>query len=230
VGDRDLAALDRVILIDHVHDQEQVDRAGLRVELRFHLAVHPEGALGRGQDRLLERVDQHALVDVLVAAHLLEDHVQLGFHGYPCSLFSASAAVSSAARRIAGSGSRCFWLARCPGLLCGAPRSAARPKPLLPFMTASQSGTSLACSMSSSGRRYGAPSHSISTSLPSTPRRIPLKLRRSPVARCSGIASWILASLPAKCAKCAAVRSGRSMPGELTSRLNACGIGSSTSS
>jgi hypothetical protein len=29
---------------------------------------------------LLERVDEHALVDVLVPAYLLEDHVQLGFH------------------------------------------------------------------------------------------------------------------------------------------------------
>jgi len=95
ICDGDLAAFDRVVVVDHVTDQEQVDRAGLRVELGLHLAVHAERALGGGQDRLLERIDQHALVDVLVPANLLEDHVQFGFHGYPCSLFSASPAADA---------------------------------------------------------------------------------------------------------------------------------------
>ena len=78
--DRDLAALDRVVLVDDVDDQEQIDRAGLGVELRFHLAVHAERALRGREDRLLERADQHALVDVLVSAYLLENHVEFGFH------------------------------------------------------------------------------------------------------------------------------------------------------
>ena len=44
--DRDLAALDRVVLLDDIHDQEQIDGARLCVELGFHLAVHAERALG----------------------------------------------------------------------------------------------------------------------------------------------------------------------------------------
>ena len=67
--------------------------------------------------------------------------------------------------------------------------------------------------------------------LPSAkPASTPRKFLRSPVGVVIGNASEIFASLPTKCAKCFGVRSGRSIPGELTSRLYAPGIGSSTSS
>ena len=65
-------------VLDHVDDEEQVDRAGVLVELRLHLAVLAEGPLGGGQDRLLERLDQDLAVDVLVLGHLVEDHVEVG--------------------------------------------------------------------------------------------------------------------------------------------------------
>ena len=77
-----------------------------------------------------------------------------------------------------------FWLGRWPGLT--GPRTPGMadglPTPLPPLMTASQSGTSRAWSMSSIGRRNAVPSHSIRTWPSSTPCRIPLKLRRSPAS------------------------------------------------
>ena len=80
VLDRDLPALDCVVL-DDVDDEEQVDRAGLDVVLRLHLAVHPERALGGGQDRLLQGLEEDGPVDVLVSTDLVDDHAEVGFHG-----------------------------------------------------------------------------------------------------------------------------------------------------
>jgi hypothetical protein len=67
IVDEDLFALvtggDR---LDDDDDLEEVDSTGLFVELRLHLALHPERALGGGQDGLLEGLDQHGPVDFLL--------------------------------------------------------------------------------------------------------------------------------------------------------------------
>ena len=64
--------------LDDDDDLEEVDAAGLFVELGLHLAVHAEGVLGGGQDGLLERLDQDAPVDVLVFGDLVEDQAEGG--------------------------------------------------------------------------------------------------------------------------------------------------------
>src|SRR4029079_9567388 len=65
-------------LIDDHDDLEQIDAPDLLVELGFHLAVQAEGALRGGQDRLLQRLDQHGSVDVLVFGDLVEDQAEGG--------------------------------------------------------------------------------------------------------------------------------------------------------
>src|SRR6185436_19485406 len=65
-------------LIDDHDDLEQIDAAALLVELRLHLAMQAEGTLGGGEDRLLQRLDQHGSVDVLVFGDLVEDQAEGG--------------------------------------------------------------------------------------------------------------------------------------------------------
>ncbi len=79
VGDEDfLALVARGNGVDDDDDLEQVDAAGLLVELGLHLAVHPEGALRGGQDGLFERFDQHGAVDVFVFGDLVENQAEGG--------------------------------------------------------------------------------------------------------------------------------------------------------
>ncbi|MCY1415579.1 hypothetical protein D9M71_310680 [compost metagenome] len=94
--------------------------------------------------------------------------------------------------------------------------------------SASQSkrGMMLALSISSIGRRNSRSSMRTTTSCSSTPRRSPWKLRRPS----KGERSLILTSSPAWAANCSRVNSGRSMPGDDTSRVYSLLIGSSTSS
>ena len=66
--------------LDDVADLEEVDGADLLVVLRLELAVHAEDLLRRGQDRLLERLQEDLDVDPLVLAHLLEHHRQIRLH------------------------------------------------------------------------------------------------------------------------------------------------------
>ena len=73
-----LEPLSRRHLVDDDDDLEQIDAARLLVELRLHLAMHAEGALGGGQDRLFQRLDQHGSVDVLVFGDLVEDQAEGG--------------------------------------------------------------------------------------------------------------------------------------------------------
>ena len=48
--------------------------------MRLELAVHAEDLLRRGEDRLLERLQEDLDVDPLVLAHLLEHHRQIRLH------------------------------------------------------------------------------------------------------------------------------------------------------
>src|SRR5205085_11870900 len=76
---RDLLALvARGDGVDDDDDLQQVDPTGLLAELGLHLPLHAEGTLGRRQDRLFERLDQHGPVDVLVFGYLVEDQPQGG--------------------------------------------------------------------------------------------------------------------------------------------------------
>jgi hypothetical protein len=70
VFERDLALVVRDV-VDDGHELEEVDLAGLLVEVRLELAVRSEDALGGLEDRFLDRLHETSAVDPL----LLRDHV-----------------------------------------------------------------------------------------------------------------------------------------------------------
>jgi hypothetical protein len=56
------------------HDNlREVHPSGRLVEGRLHFTVLAEGALGRGEDGLLEGLDQHLALDVLVLGNLVQN-------------------------------------------------------------------------------------------------------------------------------------------------------------
>ena len=68
-------------LIQHIPADGLDQRLPVRLTQACDWLVHSflaEGTLGGGQDRLLERLDQHGPVDVLVFGYLVEDQPQGG--------------------------------------------------------------------------------------------------------------------------------------------------------
>ena len=61
---------------DNLHVLEEVDVARVGIEMRFEVTRETERALGRREDGLLHRLDEHACGDALFFADLLDDGVE----------------------------------------------------------------------------------------------------------------------------------------------------------
>ena len=67
-------------LLDHGNEFENLDLAQLIVEMGLEVAGIAIFLVGRGEDRRLERLHQHAAVDPFVLDHLVDDMVQVHQH------------------------------------------------------------------------------------------------------------------------------------------------------
>src|SRR5690606_24427651 len=174
--------------LDDLDDAPQTKVAGLRIELRADVVL---GAVARARgalDRFLDRLDDDALVDHLLAGDRIGNREQLGLVGGNGSGHQScpSSSISSAPSIESGTVAAINLSVR----------------------------TSFAVSIASNGSLCSTPSLSkIVTVSPSIPASSPLKRWRP--SRFS--VSAIFASCPAQSAKSARRVSGRSMPGDETS-------------
>src|SRR5690606_17072276 len=62
-----------IALRDDGHVLEKIDRAGLIIEARLELAIDTERALGRSENRLFGRLNEHFRINAFLLADLLDD-------------------------------------------------------------------------------------------------------------------------------------------------------------
>jgi hypothetical protein len=89
LAERDLRMRIRHRLDDRL-ELEQLDLAGVLVELRLDLTLLAELPASGGDERLLESLDHRLSSDALVLAHLIDDASKIQVHAYPLpTLFPA---------------------------------------------------------------------------------------------------------------------------------------------
>src|SRR5262249_22139202 len=186
-------ALRLVHQLDDGHVLEEIDLPAVLVEARLELARRPERALRCLQDGRLDGLDEDLLVDALLLRDLIEDLAEARLRG-GCSCDRCHDNFSV----------YLFFLRFATHHL----------RPPRFFGCGESSNTKLASATSSSGASIGL----LSTSTRTRPSGAASSKPRS--TRCpsgAGRRSFTRARRPANLAKSAAVRSGRSSPGELTS-------------